>query len=157
MQLKSKGLECHIVPTINYDHQWSGSIRSYKKIKYFDVEETPAEISLRNDREFKEKWNAYQDQKPSDFLESGWKSFAIDAIEKSALNQYFSQADALLGRLQKDFPNCKYVIATQGMVAFYKGNFYQAADYYREALKLDPQFGIAVDNLEAIKKKLNPP
>ena len=56
LQIKSAGFKSYIVPSSGYKHEWSGSIRALKVIKYLDKEETAGEILNRNRILFLNKW-----------------------------------------------------------------------------------------------------
>lgn len=58
LQLKKAGLSCYVVPTPDYDHHWSGSIRALREICYYENAATAGEILTRNRRLFLNKWRA---------------------------------------------------------------------------------------------------
>jgi len=65
LQIKKMGLKSYVIPTTEYEHHWSGSIKSYREIKYFNKQETAENILNRNKFLFWEKWNEYENE---DFL-----------------------------------------------------------------------------------------
>jgi hypothetical protein len=56
LQCKQRGWKCYVVPTTAFDHEWSGSIRALRTIRYMRKEETSFDILARNRLLFKEKW-----------------------------------------------------------------------------------------------------
>lgn len=81
LQCKLAGLAAYIVPITDYDHTWSGSIRSYEKIKFYDEEKTPQEIHSENKVKFLKKWRGIQYTiDDPEFLVSYW----VDAMMQEA-------------------------------------------------------------------------
>ena len=73
LQCRLMGVKCYIVPTTGYDHEWSGSIRALRTIKYFRSEATSREILDRNRVLFLEKWKriARTAGRPGSWIRSG--------------------------------------------------------------------------------------
>lgn len=73
LQCRLMGVKCYIVPSRGYDHEWSGSIRALRTIRYFRSEETSRQILDRNRQIFLEKWHSIARTAGSaQFLESLW-------------------------------------------------------------------------------------
>jgi len=153
LQVKRAGLACYIVPVNGYDHEWSGSIRSYRKIRYYDNEETPADILERTGRDFVEKWNEIAKTQCAGFLESGWKKFALTNIESSLKSSRLDLAQTISNLLYSQLPNDKEVLASMGLVAYYDDNWKKAKDYFKKALLLDPSYEVALKNIELISSR----
>lgn len=76
LQCRLMGVKCYIVPTAGFDHEWSGSIRALRTIKYFRSEETSRQILDRNRQIFLEKWKGIARASASaHFLDSLWTEF----------------------------------------------------------------------------------
>ena len=56
LQCREKALECWIAPTTEYDHEWSGTIKANKVVRYFDHQESIFDIHARNTKRFHAKW-----------------------------------------------------------------------------------------------------
>jgi GT2 family glycosyltransferase len=77
LQIKKAGLKSYAVPVNNFDHEWSGSIRSYEKIKFYDELLTPDEILRNNKIKFTKKWEAISKSMPKNFLESKFRDWVV--------------------------------------------------------------------------------
>lgn len=76
LQCRLMGVKCYIVPATGYDHEWSGSIRALRTIKYFRTEATSREILDRNRVLFLEKWHRIARAHGSTrFLDSLWTEY----------------------------------------------------------------------------------
>jgi hypothetical protein len=75
LQIKQAGLKSYVVPTTAYSHHWSGSIRAYREISFYDKAETAGQILLRNRRLFLNKWRGIADRDQNDqLLQSGFRN-----------------------------------------------------------------------------------
>jgi len=105
LQIKRAGLKSYVVPTVAYEHHWSGTIRALRTIPFYYREETAGEVLIRNRQLFLNKWRGFtRKQKDPELLESGWKQYA-----KLRLNAMLQGADFdgyinLLETLRSDFP-----------------------------------------------------
>jgi GT2 family glycosyltransferase len=83
LQIKQAGLKNYIVPTSDYDHHWSGSIRALREITFFEKAETAGDILLRNRRLFLNKWrgNTCRENR-RDLLVSGFSIYAVNYAQK---------------------------------------------------------------------------
>lgn len=105
LQIRQAGLKSYIVPTMAYDHHWSGTIRALRTIPYMGHDESAGDVQLRNRQLFLAKWRhvARESGSPA-LLESLWKDSLmqqcglalsdgnINAAKEAAekLNRYFS-------------------------------------------------------------------
>ena len=79
LQIKRAGLKNYIVPTSDYDHHWSGTIRALREIGYYEKSETAGEIMLRNRHLFLTKWRGITSRENNRHLmESGFLRFVTD-------------------------------------------------------------------------------
>lgn len=58
LQCREKGWECWVAPTTDFDHEWSGTIRAHRVVKFFDHQESIFDIHARNTKRFHQKWRA---------------------------------------------------------------------------------------------------
>ena len=149
LQIKKAGLKAYIVPTDGYDHQWSGSIKTYREIKFYDQSISPSNIQIANAEKFRVKWISAIRQNSS--LGSGWKTFALKMIEIFISRGQLSGARHLLDRLLEGFKDNKEVLASAGLVIFYEGNPADATKFFKLALAIDPNYEIAKLNLAQIE------
>jgi len=155
LQTKQANLKCYAVPVTDFAHQWSGSISSYKKIKYFDEEETPAAIYYRTRLQFITKWLRISTKERADFLESKFKLFATKIIEDSlALNQT-ENVKVIANNLLELYKNDKDVFATLGLFNLYLNELQIALSYFQSALKIDPFHQKALDGLKLMQPTQN--
>jgi GT2 family glycosyltransferase len=82
LQIKKAGLKSYAVPVNDFDHEWSGSIRAYNKINFYDESMTPSEILINNKIKFTNKWNEISKSMPKTFLESKFRDWVISEAEK---------------------------------------------------------------------------
>lgn len=93
LQIRRAGLKNYIVPTIGYDHHWSGSIRALREIDFYERSETAAEILLRNRLLFLDKWRAIAERENRrDLLDSGFTSYAISRAQSLAVQGLLDEA-----------------------------------------------------------------
>lgn len=153
LQIKRANLKCYIAPATNYDHQWSGSIRSYKKIRFYDQEQTPQEILERTGRDFQQKWREIARNHSVGLLNSGWKLFALKMIEHLIGIGRKEQAKKVVDLLLTQFTPDKEVFASAGLVAYHENQWQQAKEYFSKALLIDPQYEVALKNVELIMQR----
>jgi tetratricopeptide (TPR) repeat protein len=150
LQIKSANLCCYIAPVTDYDHQWSGSIRAYKKIRYYDQEQTPKEILERTGRDFQQKWREIAKTKNTEFLHSGWKLFALNMTEIFLKNNQPEQAVKIINLLSTQFLNDYEILAEQGLVAYHQGQIEAALDFYKKSISIKPDYQVALKNIQLI-------
>ncbi|MCE1226838.1 MAG: glycosyltransferase [Geobacteraceae bacterium] len=108
LQIRRAGLKNYVVPTVAYEHHWSGTIRALRSIAYMGHDETAGDILLRNRQYFLSKWRdiARQSGRP-DLLESGWKRYAIGQVKSLIVVGESRQAlqilEVLIGEMPDDF------------------------------------------------------
>ncbi len=56
LQCRLAGVRCYVVPATGYEHEWSGTIRALRSIRYFRSEATSRDILDRNRQLFHSKW-----------------------------------------------------------------------------------------------------
>ncbi|QWC97004.1 glycosyltransferase [Polynucleobacter paneuropaeus] len=137
LQIKRAGLKSYIVPAIEYDHEWSGSIRAYKQIKFYDQQLTPNEILLKNQKKFKEKWTEIAKNLDDTFLQSKLKEFALGQVEKNIISNNISQAASILQNIFHEFGEDLNSLSRMVQFQFQLNNLAEAKKYLIKILNLD--------------------
>jgi hypothetical protein len=98
LQIKQAGLKSYVVPTTNYDHHWSGTIRALREIEFYEKSEQSGEILLKNRRLFLNKWHAIASRcgNHTKLLESGFMDYVADQAEQLIAEGRFNEADILI-------------------------------------------------------------
>lgn len=97
LQIKMAGLKNYIVPTVAYDHHWSGTIRALREIHYYEKADTAGEILFRNRRMFLNKWRGIAGRENNrQLLESGFYAYSEGCVQKLAAEGRFDDARASL-------------------------------------------------------------
>ena len=104
LQIKAAGLKSYVVPLKDYEHQWSGSIRSYRQIAYYDRAQTSKQIQMRNAALFQEKWRQSKQAKEDPlFLRSLWFSILVRQLDIALAHGHFENAKNYIERLEQQF------------------------------------------------------
>lgn len=148
LQIKKVGLKAYIVPTDGYDHQWSGSIKTYRHIRFYDQSISPDEIQKINAIKFKRKWS--ESIKNNKNLCSGWKNFSLKTIERFIASGEKLRARTLIDQLLISFKNDKEILSSAGIVSASEGDYKAAEKLFKSALELDQNYFVAKKNLEII-------
>jgi len=105
LQIKGAGLKSYVIPLNDYDHQWSGSIRSYRQILYYDQAQTAKQIQLRNAALFQEKWrNSNLTKSNKNFLRSIWFNILVQQANTALANNQLASTRKFLAMLGEQFP-----------------------------------------------------
>ena len=152
LQIKKAGLKAYIVPTDGYDHQWSGSIKTYREIKFYDQSISPGDIQKANVEKFRAKWLSTIRQNSS--LCSGWKTFGLKIIDMFISRGQLSGARHLLDRLLEGFKDDKEVLASAGIVTYFEGSPPDAINLFKSALVIDPTYEVAIKNIKIISESI---
>jgi hypothetical protein len=105
LQCRRHGLRSYVVPVTGYDHQWSGSIRALRTIRYFRQEETSRDILQRNRALFLDKWQAIAG--PGDehrLLESRWIAFCSKFAENLHAQGKHREAEGVIADVLHVYP-----------------------------------------------------
>lgn len=93
LQIKRAGLKNYIVPTSDYDHHWSGTIRALREINFYEKAETAGEIMLRNRRLFLTKWRGITSRENNrQLMESGFQRYITNVTQSLADEGRFGDA-----------------------------------------------------------------
>jgi hypothetical protein len=105
LQCRRHGLRCYVVPATGYDHEWSGSIRALRTIRYYRQEETSRDILSRNRTLFLKKWRDIAG--PGDehrLLESRWIGFCSVFAENLRAQGKQREAEVVIAEVLRVFP-----------------------------------------------------
>ena len=106
LQLKQHGLKAYAVPSQDYEHEWSGSIRAHRQIHYMEKKQTAKQILLRNRYLFQDKWININNRAPNgDLLQSKLLPILLYQFEKSVAENEKSNTLNILNMLRKHFPD----------------------------------------------------
>ncbi len=152
LQIKKAGLLSFILPISDYEHKWSGSINSYRSIKFMGFDENINDILKRNGETFKDKWINKINDEPS-IYKSYWKSFALKTIEDCLKQNKINQAYKINELLLKHFNKCKFTLASAGLVEYYLENIPKSLYYFKKALEIDSKYDVAQKNIQLILRK----
>ena len=136
-QVKEFGLNSYIVPTTNYLHSWSGSIRSMKTVKYYDSENTFDEIATRNKQIFIHKWQIRFKNNPELKL-SRFIDWALPKVDDITNNKDYKFAHQILALIIQFYPNTIDAWMKLGNLYQFQSNFLKAKECYQKGLELDP-------------------
>ena len=105
LQIRAAGLKSYVVPLKDYEHQWSGSINSYRHIEYYDRAQTAKQIQMRNAALFQEKWreSSWVKNNPQ-FLRSLWFVILVQQLNTALAHGHRENAKNYLERLEQQFP-----------------------------------------------------
>ena len=105
LQIKAVGLKSYVVPLKDYEHQWSGSIRSYRQISFYDRAQTSKQIRMRNAVLFQEKWcQSNEVKKDPQFLRSLWFLILVQQLDTAIRDKNFESGKNYMKQLEQDFP-----------------------------------------------------
>jgi GT2 family glycosyltransferase len=137
LRIKRASLLSYIVPATAYEHEWSGSIRSMRKIKFYDKAETPAEILERNKRTFLNKWREIAEKEgEKDFLISGWVNVVLAQSKMAINNGKFDDAEKFFRLLIDVYPNLDIGYKNLGLLYTALGKENEAKQYLQKAEEL---------------------
>jgi len=154
LQIKRAGLRSYIIPTTAYDHEWSGSIRSMKKINFYDKSETPKEIHERNRELFWKKWRKIGKEEDNDLLlVSLWINEALKISKQMIDNGDFNSAKEIFVKIKNAYPNLPIPYINLGIIFYFEKNYAESQKYFDKAIELDPENQTVKNYLEKIKEK----
>ena len=157
LQIKQQNLKSYIVPVNGYEHEWSGSIRALRTIKYLKREETAGEILDRNRKLFWDKWKgiALLEGDNSKLLESNLKDILSEQADELISKNQTDDAEKVLRDLLKQYPNDKASLEKLGLLLYKSKKLDKALEAFEELQKLEP--GYQVHTGDGREKKENNP
>ena len=118
LQIKAAKLKSYIVPCTDYEHQWSGSIKAYRQIRYYDQAQTSKQILLRNSYLFQEKWRSLAKDIPiENFLDSTWLKILLVQFEIAVSKKLPDVAKNFINQLVHYFPEKNEIAACKAVFA----------------------------------------
>ncbi len=151
LKIKKAGLKSYIIPVTAYEHEWSGSIRSMEKIKFYDKAETPHEILERNRKFFHTKWRKIAEKEKPDLLISLWLNWMLEkskfALEQNAL----AEAENIFKLIIQVYPDLPVGYQNLGVLYSIKKDFENAKKYLEEAVKRNPEDRNLAEKLNSLK------
>jgi len=105
LQCRLRGWKCYVVPTTAFDHEWSGSIRALRTIRYMRREETSGQILERNRMLFKQKWERIvREAGMPELLRTLWPSYGRQLADKLQEQGKWQEAENLRTDIALTFP-----------------------------------------------------
>lgn len=161
LQCKFTGLKTYVVPAVDYQHEWSGSIRALATIKYLDKEETRDDIYYRNRKLFQAKWLNLVAASIIDakFLESLWTEYAGEVAERFIEQGITEKAEEVYNLVLSKYPDNLPSLARLGGLAYSKGDLEKALEYFNHVSLLDPDYVLPIGDAAAVPsvQKAPPP
>ena len=140
LQIKRAGLASYVIPSFDYDHEWSGSIRSMRKINYYDKSETAVEIHSRNSKIIIDKWEKIVEKDPAhkNLLISGWVNWALALSKQAVETEQFDVAEKIFRQIIELYPNLEVGFKNLGFLYYIQQKFDIALPMLKKALELNP-------------------
>ncbi len=151
LQIKKNELHSYIVPTIFYEHEWSGSIRSMRTIKYYDEEQTAQQILENNRLKFIRKWEHIISRdkhlislKSSLFI----NKILYDSVKLIKENRV-TDAEKIYDFLIEYYPNLEVGYLNKASIQKSKGLLTEANINFRKVLEINPQNETALKGISS--------
>ncbi len=140
LQIKKAGLASYVIPLTAYEHEWSGSIRSMKKIHFYDKAETPKEILERNKKIFHAKWKRIAENLNSEsLLVSIWLAKMLNYSKTALDNNNLEESEKIFSLITKVYPNLAVGYKNLGILFHIQKDFDKAKSYLTKAYELSPE------------------
>jgi hypothetical protein len=106
LQCRRHGWKSYVVPVTEYAHEWSGSIRNLRVIRYLKKEETAGGILERNRLRFWEKWNGIVAETGDvTLLESRWVDYMFRLMDAPGTTLTQADRDRIVRDVMHYFPD----------------------------------------------------
>ncbi|MGA9293866.1 MAG: glycosyltransferase [Ignavibacteriaceae bacterium] len=148
LQIKLAGLKSYIVPTSGYSHEWSGSIRALKVIKYLDNEETAGEILNRNRILFLTKWKKFIKDFPErkKILISNWADLLLNQADVFKNQNEKEKTIQIYTQILEEFPEFDEVLSKFGMFLYEENKLTEALKIFDRLSIINPDYKIPLKN-----------
>lgn len=155
LQIKITGLKSYIVPLIGYNHEWSGSIRALKVIKYLDKEETAGEILNRNKALFLNKWKELIKNLPErkNVLISNWANLLLNQAEIFIRQNEKEKSFRIYMQIIDEFPEYEDALSKFGLFLYEENKLEDALNIFNRLSDINPDYKIPVKNNSIVKKE----
>lgn len=105
LQCRRRGWKSYVVPTTAFDHEWSGSIRALRSIRYMRRDETAGQILERNRMLFTQKWERIaREAGTPELLRTLWPSYGQAVADKLEEQGRRDEAENLRNDIAATFP-----------------------------------------------------
>ena len=155
LQIKSAGLRSYIIPVAGYNHEWSGSIRSLRIIKYLDKEETAGDILNRNRILFLNKWKesirSFPERK--NILTSNWANLLLNEADVFAREGEKEKSIQIYNQVLSEFPEYEEALSKFGLSMYEENKLEDALNIFNRLSAINPDFKIRVKNNSGIIKE----
>ena len=157
LQIKLAGLKSYIVPSSGYNHEWSGSIRALKSIKYLDKEETVGEILKRNRTLFLKKWNELVDNisERKNILISNWANLLLNQAKIFSQQNEKEKSLQIYKQVLEEFPEYEKVLSEFGLFLYEENKLEESLVIFNNLLKVNPDCKIPVKKNSDLINKTN--
>ena len=152
LQIKLAGLKSYIVPASGYNHEWSGSIRALKTIKYLNKEETSREILNRNRVLFLNKWNETIKNLPTgkNILISNWANLLLNQADIYTHQNEKEKSFQIYNLVLEEFPEYEEALSKYGMFLSKENKPEESLNIFNKLLRINSDFELPVQNNSAI-------
>ena len=140
LQIKFAGLKSYIIPVTDYNHEWSGSIRALKTIKYLDKEETAGDILNRNRTIFLNKWNELIQSRPEekDILISNWWEIMLNNADLFIQRNEKEKALDIYNKIIEQYPDNIKALSKLSIFLYRENMLESALKIFERISKIDP-------------------
>ncbi|MEJ2613821.1 MAG: methyltransferase domain-containing protein [Ignavibacteriaceae bacterium] len=148
LQIKLAGLKSYVVPTDKYNHEWSGSIRSLRSIKYMDKEETAGEILNRNRTLFLKKWQEFTHNFPEkkNILISSWTNLLLKQADIFLKQNEKEKSFQIYNQIITEYPEFEEALSKFGMFLYKENRLDEALHIFNKLSAIDPDYKIHLEN-----------
>ncbi|HVO75250.1 MAG TPA: methyltransferase domain-containing protein, partial [Ignavibacteriaceae bacterium] len=142
LQIKMAGLKSYVVPSTGYNHEWSGSIRALRVIKYLDKEETAGEILNRNRNLFLEKWKRLAADLPGQkhILISIWAKLLLNQAEIFTRQNEKEKSIEIYTQVLDEFPQYEEALSKYGLFLYKENKLEEALDVFNKLMEINPEY-----------------
>lgn len=146
LQIKLAGLKSYIIPSSGYNHEWSGSIRALRIIKYLDKAETAADILNRNRKLFLNKWTEKIKQNPAikNILISNWANLLLNQAEIFSQQNEKEKSLQIYKQVLEEFPEYEKALSEFGLFLYGENRLEESLVIFNNLLKVNPDCKIPV-------------
>jgi 2-polyprenyl-3-methyl-5-hydroxy-6-metoxy-1,4-benzoquinol methylase/GT2 family glycosyltransferase len=148
LQIKFAGLKSYIIPVSGYNHEWSGSIRSLRVIKYLNKEETAGEILNRNRILFLNKWEEFIQNFPErkNILISNWAGLMMNQADLFTKQNEKENSYQIYEQVLTEFPEYEEALSKFGMFLYEENKLEDALNIFNRLSAINPDYKLPLNN-----------
>lgn len=152
LQIKNAGLKSYVIPTTEYSHKWSGSIKSMNTIKYFDKEFSVEEIRKRNLLLYLEKWINLKrlGKVKEEIFISCWVTLQLNKQKALITKGLFNTVRKNLNIIKSFYPDYYKINYYEALLHYKTGDISIATELLTEIIKYHPNYEEASKLLKEI-------